>query len=422
MSKAAEEKVSAERITIDVRSEYTPLKTVLVHRPGLEIDRLTPDNLDALLFEDIPFLPKMREEHDNFVQIMQGEGINVLHLEDLLLEVLKDDSIKTRLVTLACGTFVMPSLANIILEKYQTLEEIRDILFRGLTLKELDERGMERMGPFDPREDPFLLEPIPNAYFSRDPAATIGDHIISCKTHFPARVRETLLVREIFRSHPLFAANTKFIYGDEDDEDRPYTVEGGDIIILKNKVIAVGRSQRTRAASIAKLARKLFNNGLADRVYEIAIPAERAYMHLDTVFTVVDEGLIVAYPKVMDQVPEIRRYVPIKKPFSSGIEELSFQENRTFNKILEDEFGGRLTVIKTGDNDLRYAAREQRADGTNVFAIAPSRVITYDRNTYTNKALEAELGKDNVILIPGSELVRGLGGPRCMTMPLQRES
>jgi arginine deiminase len=421
MSVAVSEQKVAGPVKVNIQSEYGVLKTVLVHKPGEEIDRLTPYNLQSLLFEDIPFLPRMMEEHDNFVKTMQDEGIRVLYLEELLLDILQDKSTQMRLVTLSCDAFSMPSLANIILKNYRSPEEVRDILFRGLTVGELDEKGtVVRSGLPDQRYDQFLLKPIPNAYFSRDPAAAIGNYIVSCKTHYDARVRETLMVKEVFRKHPLFSENPGFIYGDAEDEDRPYTVEGGDIIVLKNKVVAVGRSERTRAAAIHKLTKKLFNEGLADRVYEIAIPAERIYMHLDTVFTVVDEGLVVAYPKVMDEVQEIKRHEPIVKPFSNEIEVFSFQENRTFNKVLEDEFG-RLKVIKTGNNDLRYAAREQRADGTNVFAIAPSKVITYDRNTYTNQALVAELGVGNVVLIPGSELVRGLGGPRCMTMPLQRE-
>jgi arginine deiminase len=421
MSKAGEKKVSAQRITIDVRSEYASLKTVLVHRPGLEIDRLTPDNMETLLFEDIPYLPNMQKEHDDFVAAMRAEGIEVLYLEDLLLEILQDEKLRIKLVTLSCS-FLVPSLANLILDNIETPQEIMDVLFHGVTAKEFLDKTNVQLAPNDPLLDPFLLEPIPNAYFSRDPAASLCSHVVSCKTHFPARVRETFLVREVFRNHPRFDG-LQFIYGEEGAEDRPFTIEGGDIIIINSKAVAVGRSQRTRAASIATLAKRLFNKGLAERVYEIPIPDKREYMHLDTVFTIVNEGLVVAYPEVMKDVKRVVRHEPLARPYTAELDAISFEENRTFNDILKDEFG-QLTVINTGSGKekrgyLRYAAREQRADGTNVLAIAPSVVITYDRNTHTNDALKA--AGVRVIPIPGSELVRGLGGPRCMTMPLQRE-
>lgn len=421
MSKPQRKK-AAEAIKVNVYSEFAPLKTVMVHRPGLEIDRLTPNNMETLLFEDIPFLPNMQKEHDDFVEKMRSEGIEVLYLEDLLLDILKDEAMRIKLVTHSCS-FKVPSLADLLLKEYDSAERIRDILFQGLTAKEFFDDTNIRLAPDDPLIDPFLLDPIPNAYFSRDPAAALCSHVISCKSHFDARVRETLLVREVFCKHPRFDG-LEFIYGEEKAEDRPFTIEGGDIIIINSKAIAVGRSQRTRAASIAALAKRIFNKGLAQRVYEIPIPDKREYMHLDTVFTIVDQGLVIAYPEVMSDVKRVVRYEPMAQPFTPEVGAIAFEENRTFNDILKDEFG-HLTVINTGSGReergyLRYAAREQRADGTNVFAIAPSVVITYDRNTHTNEALRAAGVK--VIPTPGSELVRGLGGPRCMTMPLCREA
>lgn len=422
MSKVRRKKAAPELIKVDVSSEYAPLKTVLVHRPGMEIDRLTPDNMEVLLFEDIPYLPDMQKEHDVFVTHMREQGIEVLYLEDLLLDILQEAELRKKLVTLSCD-FQVPSLANLILDYYETAEEIMDVLFHGLTAKEFFDKTDIRLAPDDPLLDPFLLEPIPNAYFSRDPAATLCSHIVSCKTHYPARVRETLMVREVFCKHPRFQG-LEFIYGEEGKEDRPFTIEGGDIIVINDKAVAVGRSQRTRAASIATLAKRLFNKGLAERVYEIPIPDKREYMHLDTVFTIVDKGLVVAYPEVISDVKRVVRHEPLSQPYTGEISSIAFEENRTFNDILKDEFG-HLTVVNTGSGKekrgyLRYASREQRADGTNVFAIAPSVVITYDRNTHTNDALKAEGVR--VIPTPGSELVRGLGGPRCMTMPIRRET
>ncbi len=409
---------SQAAMRLNVQSEFAPLKAVLVHHPGDEIDRLTPDNKESLLFEDIPFLPKMQEEHQEFIDVMSAEGVNVLLLSDLLSDIIDQGAVCRRLVTRTCRSSSMPSLANIILDNYSP-QEIKKILLAGITDRDLDERIGKKLGPSTENEEFFLLQPIPNAYFTRDPAAVISNSLISCKMHFPARIRESIIVQEIFRSHPIFS-DTSFIYGNTRTEDRPFTVEGGDIIIINERSIAIGSSQRTRAESISRLAARLFNDGLAQRVYEINIPAERVYMHLDTVFTIIDEGIVVAYPDVIDRVTEIRRYEAMVIQDESGDQIIAHavDENRSFKSILEKEFNRRLKVITTGNKIYKYAAREQRADATNVFALGPSNVITYDRNTHTNEALRAEGVTVNEVR--GSELVRGLGGPRCMTMPLVR--
>lgn len=405
-----------KKVTLQVRSEFDPLKTVILHRPGKEIDRLTPDNKERLLFEDVPFLRNMQTEHDAFAAQLQNEGIEVLYLENLLREILEIESHKRRILFNVCGTGLQPALHDLILDHFSN-SEILDILFGGITTKELlEETGKQLMGIREAKDN-FLLDPIPNSYFMRDPGAVVGDQLISCKMHYRARMRETILLREIFQHHPsLNLTESQFSFGLNGNEDRPFTIEGGDIIVLNEKAIAIGCSERTRSESIAMLATNLFRKGIVQRVYEVNIPAVRAYMHLDTVFTVVDNGLVVAYPEVMNEVTEIKRYEPILLPGNS-IEAIPIDENIDFNKILEREFGG-LEVVYTGNGNSNYASREQLADGTNVFAIAPSKVITYERNIHTNIALKRN-GVD-VVEIGGSELVRGLGGPRCMTMPITR--
>jgi arginine deiminase len=315
----------------------------------------------------------------------------------------------------ACLLAGQPSVADILLKYYEP-DELFEILFAGVTASEISSHTGAQFLSTNHNDDFFILDPIPNIYFSRDPAVVIGDGIVSCKAHFPARIRDMMLTRTVFQSHPMFA-NNPILFGSDPTEDRPYTIEGGDVIVINENAVAIGCSQRTRSETIALLARKLFLSGKIQRVYEVNIPAAREYMHLDTVFTIVAPGIVVAYSDVMDNISEIRRFEPAVMP-GGEIAAFPHREQRKFTQILEDEFGTSLQVINTGNNDARYAAREQGSDGTNTLAISPGKVVAYDRNIHTNKALKAN--GIEVIEIEGSELVRGLGGPRCMTMPLRR--
>lgn len=407
----------SEPIKFGIQSEYNTLKTVMVHRPGDEINRLTPDNRQYMLFEGYPYLKRLQREHDYFAQQMQERGIQVLYLEELLKDVLAEPKHLTQLVTEICLASGQGALISKLLDHF-SYEEITRILFYGITASELDAKTGSQLSSDDPRGDFYILEPIPNAYFTRDPAVIISEGFISCKAHYTSRVRETYMTRAVFNWHPCLQ-NCNMIYGHERAEDRPLTVEGGDILVINRKAVAIGCSERTRTESISKLAGKLFANGFAQRVYAITIPPQREYMHLDTVFSIIGEGVVVAYPDVIGKDLFIRRYEPYSSPDGSIIAG-PVKENRTFEKILEEEFGtGQLTLIPTGGKKhIRFAGREQINDGANFLTIGPGRVIGYERNIHTNAAVKA-LGFE-VIEIEGSELVRGLGGPRCMSMPLHR--
>lgn len=398
---------------IDIQSEYAPLKTVLIHEPGPELGRLTPSNIDKLLFEGIPNLPKLQAEHQVFVQLMSDQGVQVLKLGNLLLDILQDEKTRQHLLHLAGLAAAQPGLANLVLNSCLP-EQIRDMLLTGLTFGELYEMTGKQLGSSG-NADRFLLEPVPNAYFSRDPGAIVGRHFISCKMHYPSRIRESLILREIFHKHPLFA-DVPIAYGDYGQEDRPFSIEGGDIIVMSKEALAIGCGERTHSEAIALLAKRLFESTAIQRVYEIPIPPERICMHLDMIFTIIDKGLVVMHLDIVDEIGGIRRYEPMTD--SEGlIHAVPIVENRIFNTILKDEFGY-LRVIYTGNNRPRAAAREQLAAGANTFALKPCTIISYDHNPHTIQALRAE-GVD-VLVIEGAELVQGLGGPRCMTMPLQR--
>ncbi len=407
-----------------VDNEYHALAAVLVHRPGPEIERLTQDNAREYLFEDVPYLRRMRDEHDVFVGKMCEHGVQVIYLEALLKNLVEGEESRKKLIDAVCAADGVPAIAPELasLRRWSPAELV-DILFAGMTLGEYAQAmgGGVAAGPSGGEggeggeDDVFLLPPIPNAYFSRDPAVVVGDAAISCKMHYAQRVRETLLVRAVLEQHPEFRDN-EITYGGsrEPTEDRPHTVEGGDVIVLSPEAVLVGVSERTRSETIKRVADKCFRFGGVRRVYEVAIPAERAFMHLDTVFTVVDRGKVLWYAEVMEQVKHVHRFEPLEK--GGGARRVS--ESRSFSDVLRDEFGTELTTINTAGGRRPHAKKEQRMDAANALAIGPSLVVTYERNEHTVR----ELGRHGVecLVIGDAELVRGLGGPRCMTMPLTR--
>ena len=400
-----------------VNSEFDKLKAVLVHRPGTEIERLTHVNMHQYLFEDIPYLRRMQDEHDAFVGKLEENGVTVFRLENLLPEVLADSSARSALLTQVCQAQDVPALAADLDDvNHWDTPALARLLFAGLTYAEYTEATGRRFVE-SAAADTFVLDPIPNSYFSRDPAVIVRGRAISSKMFYRERVRETLLVRAVLEHHPEFSENP-IVYGasDHPDEDRPFTVEGGDILVLSSEALLIGCSERTNSATIERLAAKFFRLEGIKRVYEIPLPAERAFMHLDTVFSILDAGLVLWYGNVMQHLSHINRYEPADA--DGGVSRV--REVRSLLDILEAEFDTRPTVIDAAGGDKVHSIREQRMDGVNKLAIAPRVVITYERNERTIAALEAH--GVTCITIAGSELVRGLGGPRCMTMPLLRAS
>ncbi|MDR2610525.1 MAG: arginine deiminase [Clostridiales Family XIII bacterium] len=406
----------SESVKLNVRSEIGKLKTVLLHKPGRELDKLTPDLLRALLFDDIPWLQQMRAEHDEFADILRGRGVEVLYVEKLLTEVLADKAVKRQF---ARDIIQLSHIENESLQealvKYisaKSAADVTDVAIAGLMKSEAEDLDYEmNLWSYFTEDYPMYIDPVPNLYFTRDPAAVIGNGFCINKMFTEARRREPLLIRYIYEHHPVFAENKGLIWYDEKHKSN---IEGGDTLILSKDVVAIGCSQRTSAGAIETLAKKLFAEypGLRE-VLAIQIPALREFMHLDTVFTMIDHDVFTVYPGIIDRI-QVYRIMP----GANG--EVKIKIEADLSSALKNSLGlGSVRMIESGGGDEISAAREQWNDSTNTLAIEPGVVVTYSRNERTNESLR-ESGVE-VLEINGSELARGRGGPRCMSCPLERE-
>ena len=404
---------------ICVRSEIAPLRRVLLHRPGKELLNLTPRRLNELLFDDIPFLDVAQQEHDAFAQILRDNGVEVVYLEDLMTEVL-------RLHPELIEPFLYQWLGegNVKTRKWQ--DKIYDYLRSNFEGKALVEKTMEgvtlretgvtsayslqdRIAP----PDDFIVDPIPNLYFTRDPFASVGEGVLLNRMHYPTRCRETLYADFILKHHPEFEGRVPRYY------NRYYhgSIEGGDVLNLTEDTLAIGISERTSPDGIEDAARNLFRDPLSKirTVLAFDIPRTRAFMHLDTVFTQVDTDAYTVHPSILGPltVYEIT-------PGSDGPDNLHIERvDGRLEEILERyTHVDRVRLLYCGGDDLIASAREQWNDGSNTLCISPEKVVVYQRNRITNQLLRDE--GITVLEMPSAELSRGRGGPRCMSMPLIR--
>lgn len=403
---------------LNITSEIGLLEAVMLHRPGIELERLTNDNQSELLFDDIPWLKRARDEHDTLVNVFRDHNIRVFFLEDLLMEILKDRGIKEALIK----DIVNLEVENVRLQPYiidylceLPLKKLKNILFAGITKGELGDLKLISLADRLKDDNSFYISPLPNLYFSRDQAAIINNGIVFSNMKNKARIRESLYIRYLYFNHPLFKnSNLKIWYGDKYELDSTYSIEGGDILVLREDVVAIGYSQRTSLVGIELLAETLLKESQIEKVLVIRIPPRRAYMHLDTVFTMVERDAFLYFPNILNELKVFTLYLD-----KSG--KLSVKEEGDLKKGLEDVLNLKnVRLIATGGGDLTLAAREQWHDATNAFMIAPGKAITYARNEITNEELQKE--GIEVISIHGDELGRGRGGIRCMTMPLKRSS
>ena len=397
-------------------SEIGRLKRVLLHRPGGELENLMPEYLERLLFDDIPYLKEAQKEPAAFAACLRSQGVEVVYLTDLVVESLTDGDVRRELLRQFLDEAdIQDSRTREAVEEYLSAmpdQEMVSAMMAGVRKSQL-RTGSARLGDYLSAagdDYPFAVDPMPNLYFTRDPFATIGTGVSLHKMHTVTRNRETLFGKFIFEHHPLYKNAPRWY-----DRGLTSSLEGGDILILSPQVLAVGISQRTREDSIDTLAETVLTyDGTFQKVLAFNIPKTRSFMHLDTVFTMVDRDKFTVHPNILGQLTVFVMELDENRKMTIR------QEDGRLEDILKEHLGlDSVTLIPCGRGSEIDAAREQWNDGSNTLAIAPGEVVVYARNYVTNQSLE-EAGI-RIHTIPSAELSRGRGGPRCMSMPLWRE-
>ena len=409
-----------------VFSEIGQLKKVLLHRPGSELEHLVPREMESLLFDDIPYLKTAREEHEAFANTLRSYGAEVVYLEDLAAETLRlFPDVKTQFLhqLIEEGGSNARNFSKELFEYLMSVEDERELILKtmaGVSDTELGVRNRQPLAELVSENNRFLLDPVPNLYFTRDPFAVIGRGVSLNHMYSVTRNRETIYAQYILGYHPDFAPGLKYYYRRE----YPNQIEGGDILVLSSHVIAVGISQRTTPEAIEVLARNLFADETCEieTVLAIDIPSVRDFMHLDTVCTQLDHDKFLVHPGILGSIRlfELRADKGSGEGYSESglrVRELKESLDAVLARYLHQN---KIELIKCGGNNRVTSEREQWNDGSNTLCVRPGTVVAYDRNYITNAILR-DHGIE-VLEIPGSELSRGRGGPRCMSMPLERET
>ena len=397
-------------------SEIGRLRKVMLHRPGMELENLMPEYLEQLLFDDIPYLKEAQREHDAFADCLRSQGVEVVYLLDLVTESITDDEVRQDFIRQFLNeSGVRDDRTRGVLTDYLSGMSDREMvaaMMAGIRKSQLRMQS-GKLGDYlnaMENEYPFAVDPMPNLYFTRDPFATIGTGVSIHKMHTATRNRETLFGKLIFEHHPAYRNAPRWY-----DRGQVSSLEGGDILVLSPEVLAVGISQRTREDSIDTLAETVLSQSKTfKKVLAFNIPKTRSFMHLDTVFTMVDRDKFTVHPNILSSMTVF--VMELDENRKTKIR----QEDGRLEDILKEHLQlDHVKLIPCGRGSEIDAAREQWSDGSNTLAIGPGEVVVYSRNYVTNRSLEEE--EIRIHTIPCAELSRGRGGPRCMSMPLWRE-